>query len=495
MSRTGYPVDRMRRLGALLLVSAALVVAGCGSSSSAGSGDPVNSALSYFPSGSAFVMSVATDPKSAAIKQLQSLVGRFPIATFGESAALAKLNQVGIDYQADVKPLFGNPVMFGFAGPMPTGSASRQFLFAWVTKDSGKLGALVKKLPGVKSVGSHDGAKLYQTGGSATVAIHGATLVFGSSESVVNGALDRHAHGGGMRSADYTHAVAGLPQNGFLQIFGSLSAVLSQPSTAKARLVPWVAALRGYAATVGASPTGLSFDFKLDTSGRALAANQVPFASGTGTPNFADSMPITVALENPAHLVSFIEGVEQTTGAAGWAKFERNQAKLRAATGADLNSLLKLLTGELILSSDTHTTMARAAVNDPASAASILSKLVRAPHGLLNSTSSVARRGSGFYAIKSPSETITLGVVGNQMVVGKASVAQLRSFASAPTSPAVGARGSVAFRVSLSQLLHLAMSSSVPKVAEQILSSLGDVNGEVSAAPSGITGSASLAIH
>ena len=79
------------------------------------------------------------------------------------------------------------------------------------------------------------------------------TVVFGSTPQALTAALDRHAHGGGITGADYARAFTGLPTNGQLQTFGSLTEVLSRPSAAKAQQVPWVAALRGYAASISES--------------------------------------------------------------------------------------------------------------------------------------------------------------------------------------------------------------------------------------------------
>jgi hypothetical protein len=484
----------MRRFG-VLVVLGALAVAGCGSSSSPGSPNPINAELSYFPKGSAFVMSVATDPNSTAVKQMQGLLGRFPLASFGQSAVIAQLQQLGIDYQGDIRPLFGNPIMFGLATATPTGKAGSALLAVWVTKDAGKLSSLVKKIPGVHSAGTHDGATLYRLGGSATIALEGATAVLGSAEGSVNSALDRHGQGGGMTSDDYTKAFVGLPQNSLIQAFGNLTGTLSQPRIAQARRVPWITALRGYAATVGATPSGLTFNYRLDTTGGSLTGAQLPLASGGRTPNLAGTMPITVGIENPARIASFIESAEQTTSRGSYAKFVRDQARLRATTGVDLNSLVGLLRGELIVASDTHTTIARAGVSNPASAASILSKLVSAPRRAFSNTTAVARLGGGFYAIKHPGTTITIGIASNQLVVGKASVSQLRAFAAAPTAPAAGAQGSIAFRVAPVDLLHLVMRTAPPKLAQTILSSLGDVTGWVSATPSALVGSASLAVR
>jgi hypothetical protein len=127
---------------ASLLVVAALVLAGCGSSSSS---DPVGTGLSYFPKHSLFVMSLQTDPNSSAIQSMQSLLHRFPAVAFGEAALTGKLEQIGINYSTDIRPLFGNPAVIGVTSPSPTG-ARTSFLVAWVTKDADTLGKLIKKL-------------------------------------------------------------------------------------------------------------------------------------------------------------------------------------------------------------------------------------------------------------------------------------------------------------------------------------------------------------
>ncbi len=486
----------MRRL-LLMAVLAALgiaLLAGCGSSSSS-STNPVTTELSYFPSGSPFVLSIATDPNSSAVKGGQALVHRFPIATLGETALMARISQLGLDYQSDIRPLFGNPVMIGANGATLSGSQSQNYLIVWVTKSADKLNALVKKAFPSASTSSHDGATLYSNG-TATAAVSGPNLVFGPSSAAVTAALDRHAQNSGFSQATYSRLLTGVPQSGLIQAFGSLGSVLSQPSAAKARRVPWVAALRGYGVSIGASSGGLTFSYRLDTTGAPLTEAQVPFATGTTAPQLAGALPIAAGIQNPAHIAQFAESAEQASSPAGYAKFQAREAAVRKKTGADLNSLIKLLTGNLIVSSNTRVTLARADVTDPASAASTLSKLASAPKLVFTKATGVSKLGGGFYAINEPGQTIIIGVVGKQLVVGKATPAQLRAFASAPTSPAAGAQGSVAFRISLLQLIQLGLkNSSPPAVAQTILKSLGDVTGWTSASTSGITGNATLAVH
>ena len=204
---------RRRRFIALLVAACTVVVAGCGSSSSS---SPVASEVSYLASDSPLVMSVATDPNGSAIHGVNALLGQFPFASLGIGALKQKLQQSGINYDGDVKPLFGNPVVISLSTVgVPSASslthpAGSDALFVWQTKDGDKLGSLLKRVaPGLQQTGSHDGATLYSGGTSGAFAIDGSTLVFGASAGSVNAALDRHKNGGGMTEAQYKAACPG----------------------------------------------------------------------------------------------------------------------------------------------------------------------------------------------------------------------------------------------------------------------------------------------
>lgn len=479
----------MRRLIPLALLLS-LALAACGSSSGS---SPLKAELSYFPSGSAFVMSVATEPSGDAIRHSEALLHRFPLASLGETALIAKLAQLGVDYQSDLRPLFGNPLLFGLASSSFAG-ARQQFLAVWETKDATKLSELVNRLLASHAVGSHGAAKLYSMG-ATTLAVTGATVVLGGSEPVVTAALDRHANGAGFSNAAYTSETAGLPSTPLVEIFGSLANVLATPSTATARRVPWVAALRGYSAAINATASGLSFRFHLDTSGGTLTPDQLPFAAGATPPNLAGSAPITAGAFNPSQIVAFAESVEQATNPAAYARFLRRQAAVRARTGTDLDALAGLLTDNLIISSDTHLTMGRAAVRNATTAATTLGKLMTAPKSVFTAATHVTRLPGGFYAVHEKKQTIVVGVTGGDIVAGNASVAQLRAFAAAPGAPAAGAQGTFAFRLALPTLLHLAIKTLPSPVVQGVLASLGDITGWASASPSGVTGSATLAVR
>jgi len=152
-----------------------------------------------------------------------------------------------------------------------------------------------------------------------------------------------------------------------------------------------------------------------------------------------------------------------------------------------------MLTGNLNVESDTHTTIARAQVTSPSAVAAMLTKLANAPNGgALTNSSHLSSLGGGLYALKTSKQTLALGVIGNQLVIGKATPAQLGSFASAPTASATRATGSVTFQIALADLLHITLKQPPSATVQQFYSLLGDITGSASATTGGLTGTATL---
>jgi len=484
-------------MGRALLCAIAVslcLVAGCGSSSTAKVTSPLATELSYFPAGSPFVATIATNPQGTAVQSGEGLLGAFPLSRLGITELESELSSIGLNYQTDIEPLYGNPVALGVLQvPGAASLSGSNFLAVWVTKSAAKLDALMKKLPGLNASGSYDGATLYRAGASSTFAVDGATAVFGVSKADVDAALDHHAHGGGISSADYTDAMGSLPQTSLVEAFGSLTGALSGPQSAMARKVPWVAAIRSYGASLSAGSSGITAQFRIDTSGGSLTAAGLPIATGTTPPELAGSFPITVGLRDPSQSLNFILAALQAADPTTYARFVKAESTARSKTGFDLQTFAALLTGNMVIASDTRTTMGRADVSNPVSAAKQLAVLgplasyLGAPHG-------VTRVSGGFYSIKeSGGKTLNLGLVGSQFVAGLATPAQLRAFAAAPSTPA-GTQGSVAFRISLLDLLQIATKSPSSAIIQSVLSNLGDITGSASATTGALTGSLSLAV-
>ncbi len=480
----------MRRVG-LLIVPALVVIAlaGCGSSApgSGGAANPTIDALSYFPTTSPFVVAVATNPSAAAIKQLQH---QSPSYTFGATALFAQLSRFGIDYNKDLRPLFGNPVAAGTVSTSGlAGSGSTDFLVVWVTRNAGKLRSLLGKLH-LSSSGSHDGATLYSAG-QAALATDGPTVMLARSRELLNAALDRHAHHQGFDSAAYAKATTGIPANGLITAFGDLAPVLATPKAAQARLVPWVAAVTGYGASVTAGRHGVTMRFHVATTGKPLSVSQLPIASGTSSPGIAGTLPIGLGIRDPEQIIAFIAGAIQRTEPAKYAKYRQQVAALQRRSGVDIASLGKMLTGQLNLESDTHTTIARAQLSDPAAVQSALAKLVNAKAA---KGARVTALGGGRYAVRSDKTTVTVGVIDGQLVVGRADTAQLRAFAAAPTSN-TSAGGSVTFRLALPALLAATLKRAPSPIAQQLIGMLGDVTGSAEASTGGLTGTVTIPIR
>src|SRR5690349_8883829 len=123
------------RLGVIVAVVLAAIglLSGCGSSSTpAAPANATSSELSYFPAQSPLVLTIQTDPNSPAIKQVKGLLSKFPTVGVLESALIGRLQQAGINYQNDVRPLLGNPLAFGDISPSIS-SFGQNYLVAWVT--------------------------------------------------------------------------------------------------------------------------------------------------------------------------------------------------------------------------------------------------------------------------------------------------------------------------------------------------------------------------
>jgi hypothetical protein len=487
----------------LVVLGAAVAIAGCGSSSGSGSShatSPLATELSYFPTNTPFVLTVTTNPGAPALQSAESaLLSRFPEASLGIDALEQKLQSVGLNYDSDIKPLFGNPIAFGAASATTFSAvnAGSDFLFSWVTKSASGLKSLVSKLVrGTASVGTRDGALLYQLG-SESLAVDGATALLGSTAAVTAG-LDRHAHSAGFTPVEYASETSGLPQSTLMEAFGSLSGVLSQPSAAKAHAVPWVAGIRGYGVAISTSSSGVTLQYRVDTTGGSLTSSQLPIAAGTTAPQLAGTAPIIVGINNPGQIIAFALATAQTVSPASYSKFESQNAKLKKRTGDDLQSLTALFTGSLIVESDTHTTIGRVTVSNPTKAAAVLRAFASGPKGTFKAGTTITPLGGGFYSINEPKTTLTVGIVGHQLVLGKASVAEDKAFGAAPASAASFAHGSVAFQIALADLLRSKLGSaggSASLILQTLLSHLGDVTGWTAASPSALTGSATLALH
>jgi hypothetical protein len=485
----------VRRL-TLIVVAAvsALAVAACGSSStSGGSGAaapaPLTAALSYFPSGTPLVATIVTDPHSSAFKGVEA---NTPDATLLKAGFFQEIAKLGINYNQDVKPLFGNPIALGI-GTADVTAGSTPFLAAWQTNSATALKRLVSKLKTFKVTGHHDGATEYTDEGTGVVAVTGATVLISNDSGTIDSALDRHAANSGFSTTEYAQDTSGLPANSPVSLVGDLSQVLSLPTAAQALKIPWVAAIKGYGVTVDSDQKGATLHFRIDTTGRALRPDELPLASGTTSPGLAGDMPIQVGIHDPAQIWKFILTAAKTASPHDYESILKGEAKAKR-DGVDIAQVANSLTGNLEVESDTKTTLARVPVSGDDTAS--IDKVLQNPDaGDKVKTARSQSLGGGLYLIQDstdPSHPVIAGVVDNQLLVGvAATAAEVRAYAKAPTTQAAGS-GAIAFKVNVGDLIKLAYTKQANPILQQLQTKLGDLTGSVQSSASALTGVATL---
>jgi hypothetical protein len=493
-------MPRMRRLSMFILAAVcAVVLAACGSSStksSSGGGAtappaPLTTALSYFPSGTPLVATITTDPKNQSLKDIESST---PDATLIKAAVFQELAKLGVNYNKDVKPLFGNPIALGIASDNVT-SSSTPFLAAWQTESASALKDLIAKLKGYKVTGHHDGATIYAVQGTGALAVDGATVLVSNDTDTIDSALDRHAAKSGFSSAQYTQDTSGLPGDGAVSLVGDLTQVLAQPSAAQARKIPWVAAIRSYGVTVGSAQHAVTLHFRLDTAGRPLSPAQLPIASGTAAPALAGDMPIQFSVRDPAQIFDFVKSALKVASPKDYQQLIRGEARIKQRNGVDFEQIIHSLTGSLEFETNEHAVLARVPVDS--SKIPDVDKVLRDPGAgkLLDRGTTSRSLGGGLYVISQtsdPTNPIVAGVVGNELVIGAmATAAQVRAYAKAPETQA-GGSGSVVYKLALDKLLGLALGNQPNPIVQQLASKLGDLSGSVQATASALTGTATL---
>ena len=224
----------------------------------------------------------------------------------------------------------------------------------------------------------------------------------------------------------------------------------------------------------------------------ADARLQLPLAAGSTAPALASGGPGSFGIRDPAQIASFVESAVGAVNPTGYAGFQAALGALRNGFGIDATGALAQLTGDLITAGEGQISLIRAGVSNPASVSRTLANVQKHIHSL---SPSVGMRpaGGGFYEVTSPSLTFAVGLVGNQLVAGNASIAKLHAFAIKPTTPS-GGHGAIAFSESLPQVLKLTGGLVHSAQAQLILSQLNHFSGWLANTTSALTGNALVTI-
>ena len=435
----------MRRTLTILLALAAVaaIVAGCGKSTAAKGG--LDDALGYLPKDSLVVVAIKTNLDDAQYKHLNAMLDRFPFS--GQikdkfKQGISRGSGGRFDFNKDVKPALGNDVVLGIPNGAAAQSEGRNFVIAWRTS-SGDAKKLLSA--GERKVGSAKGATVYQDATHGTFdAVKGSLVVSAPTKAALDGALAQRSAGNRLTKADFERNLAGLDKNALVRVEGDLQRILaSSPKSAQARKVPWVGALRTFAATGAAVSDGIQFDFKATTQG-ALTAAKLPLAAGPASPPVVKRPgEIGTALRNPAQIAKFFE----QAGLISDAKSAGKKARLQKQLGVNIDrDLIAQLGGDSASSFGLDGGFAvRSDLRDPRAFSKTLATVVKnlpkvkRPSG--HPAPKIALSTGGLYVMTKPDgRKQYAGVVGDKFVLASDPV-RAKEFAAQQASPVSGAHG------------------------------------------------------
>lgn len=486
-----------RRLAALLaLVAIALAtafVAGCGGDDDEGSGNARGEVLSYFPEDAGVVGLIATDPNGGQVKQALELVRRFPASGTLLDRLREQVEEDGVDYEKDVKPMLGNELAVG-AGR--SGKVEDQtLLVAFVSRDQGKLENLVEKSAkedDAESAGEHQGAKLYSNGEEDNYALKGSTVLLGNDLDVLKEALDRAEDDEGLAEETYDENLGDLSKDSLFSVTGDVRPLLADPGAAQARKIPWIAALRKYATTIRATDDRLVQQFRLQTEGD-VAEEDVPLATGDEAPEVPGA-PIGAGIRDLAHVIHFAQRAARAVDPQGYSQFNTAKAAIRSRYRVDIDKdVVDQLSGQSSVAFEQNRFAIRSELKDPDAMKQTLERLEPAIPSFLRGAGlgDVTVRSAGedsYRVLRGGEEVAAYRVDGEELVVSGSATGGDELDASAGQAIA-GSKGALAVRVTRDFIADIIGAQVGSGVAGRLaLGALGDTTGWVSASPDELTG-------
>jgi hypothetical protein len=297
-----------------------------------------------------------------------------------------------------------------------------------------------------------------------------------------------------------------------VRIYANVEALLkSDPGTADARSIPWVAALRQAGATVTAKDDALDVDFRARTEGD-LSDDDLPIAPGDEAPPVIKRPgEIGLGIRDLAHIVHFAENAGQSIDPSGFGDYERAKKTIDKQLGVSLDDdLIAQLSGNV------SATVAldggfgvRAELKDPQQFEKTLAKVADVLPSFAEGAGfgrvklSKPKGGRRFYALtRAGGGSVTFGVVNGKLVVAN-DARRAAALAAAQPADVPGAKGSVTLSADAEQLVTRILSQFGPQLGIGDLGSLGvgmfarplgDLNGWMSASPDELRGKVTLGV-
>jgi Protein of unknown function (DUF3352) len=501
----------MRRYLSVIVALAVLALAGCGGSDDSGSA--LDAALSVLPKDTAFAVAIDTNVDGDQYKALNKLVENFPFSGQIKGSLQRQLEQSsgGLDWGDDIKPVLGNPVIVGATKPDAITGDSNAIVAAIKAKDKDKLDALVESQKPQKT-GEASGGTLYKDG-DTVFAVKDDLVVFANDEAELKAALARADGDDHFDEDAFNEGLDGLPEGALARIYADVEALLgSDPGSADARRVKWIAALRQLGLTITAKDDALDVDFRARTEGD-LSDDDLPIAPGDQAPPVIERPgEIGLGIRDLAHIVNFGENAGQSIDPAGFGDYEQAKKTIDKQLGVSLDDdLIAQLTG------DTSASIApdggfgvRAGLKDPQAFEKTLAKVADVLPSFAEGAGfgtvglSKPKAGERFYALAQPDgDAVVFGVVDDVLVVAN-DAKRAAALASTEPTDVPNAKGSVTLKADAERLANTLLGQFGPALGLGDLGSLGvgmftrplgDLNGYMSAGTDELRGKFTLAVE
>ena len=482
-----------RLLAPLLALSLSpLALAGCGDDGASGS--PLENALSLFPADAPVVVAVETDP--GRYRDAQRIVEKFPFGDRVKRELRDSVERGGTDYEKDVKPLLGNPLVFGVPDTRGLrGDTRDELVLAFEAQDSGKLEDLVKR--DAEKAGEKEGATLYEDEDGDTIAVDGDLAVFAEERHDVEQALERRAGDDHLDEDAFERGLGEVP-SGLLRLYVNAEAILREsPRAVQARRVKWVEALRTVGLSASAKGDDVEVEFELRTEPGNLTDADLPLAPGTGAaPVVERAGEVSVGLRDPSQIVDFSEGVARVVDPRGYADFQTAKRQIEERLGVSVDDLVGQLEGDTSVSASPAGEVAvRAELEDPARFERTLARVARLIPRLAGDRGvTVRKRGTLYFATDADGDQVVFGVVDDVFAAGT-DARRVRRVAAASPRTVPGSEGSVALAADAERLADAVL----PRVGDRIgpgaalfgplfTAPLGDLSGSIRTDKGGMRG-------
>jgi hypothetical protein len=495
----------MRRL---LLVTAALLACAAGCGGGDDTGGALESAFSYVPADTPFLVAIETDVEGDQYQSLDKLLGRFPGGDSIEQMLRQQLEE-GLSagsYEEDVKPLLGNPFVVSatdvasFLGE----SEDDDSVAAIQVEDTDALDRLIDETK-PEEHGEVAGATVYEDDGTF-FAVEDDMVVLGGSRELLEAALERADGDDHFDVETFEESLQGLPDEALARVYFDVQGLLEQdPDAAATRRVEWIGALRTLGMTAAVADDSVDVEFNLRTAGEGLTEEDLPLAAGDEAPQVVQEPgEIGFGLRDPSQVVAFVESAFQALDPQGFGDYEAGKRAVSQRFDVDVDEdVFAQLTGDLSVSVAVDGSFgARAEVEDPDAFARTVDRLADALPRLGSGlgVTSVRPRGDLYEVRLADGDRFVFGMSDDVLVVGS-DAARARRMGSAQPSDVPGAGGSLvaaadAERVAVRVLDRLGPQLGLGGIfgAGLFARPLDDLTGSVASSTEGMRGSFSLTL-